>query len=437
MIKTTQIANQTFFHEIDSSKFKFNLVSFHFINQLNEETASLNAALALILKKQCETYPSMIELNKKLKQLYGAKLYSDCSKFGDLQIVSFSIAILADNLALNHEPLIETAFNLLNEIIFKPKLENKIFLKNDVAIEKQNLIELIQCVFNDKQNLAKHEAVKLLFENQNCSCFEFGSIQNTEKINPETLTNAWNNMLKSSEIHIIATGSSDFEKLQSTAKNYISKIDRSNAGAAKNTQFIMPTHFQPKNKQIFDEIAQTKLVMGFATNDKIDEKKLAAIKTMVAAFGGTTTSKLFAIVREKLNYCYRCKADFDLSKKVIWVESGIEAKNLKAAENEIINQLNQIKNGNISPQELDQTKIWLTTINKAIPDSLSCLEGFYLLQILNHTTNTLTDETNAILNVSLNDVIDSAKMFEHCLTLALLPEKTNQTGGLNCGNCRN
>ncbi len=424
MIKTTQIANQTFFHEIDSSKFKVNLVSFHFINKLNEKTASLYAALALILKKQCETYPSMIELNKKLTQLYGAELNSDCSKFGDLQIISFSITILANNLALNHKPLIEMAFSLLNEIIFKPKLENKIFFENDVAIEKQNLIELTKYVFNDKQNLAKHEAVKLLFEDQDCSCFKFGSIQNIEKINPKTLTNAWIDMLKSSEIHIIAAGSSDFGKLQSTAKTYLSKIDRSNASVLQNTQFIMPTNFQPKNKQIFDEIAQTKLVMNFSTNTKIDNKKLAAIKTMVAAFGGTTTSKLFTIVREKLNYCYRCKADFDLGKRVIWVELGIETKNLKAAENEIINQLNQIKNGNISQQELDQTKIWLTTINKTVSDSLNHLERFYLLQILNHTTNTLTDEINAIQNVNLNDVIDAAKMFEHCLTLALLPKKS-------------
>ncbi len=420
MIRTTKLGNCVHFHEIENDKFKVNKISINFITKLQPETASLNAAIALILKKSCKKYTSTVELGKKLKSIYGANLDSNIMKFGGFQIINFSIAVLADKFALDNENLLNDAFEVLCDVVFEPKMENNMFYDIDVQIEKQNLIDLIENDFSDKQKFAKIKATEILFKNSPYGCYKLGTKETVQQINKNNLTQAYNNLLNNSNIHIIATGCSNFNFLKVKIERHLANLNRSNSFKFENVQFIKDKNFQPIDEHLPDELSQSKLVMAFAATTSIEYSLIPSIQNMVAIFGATPTSKLFSIVREKLNYCYYCKAFFDISNKIIWVESAVDKTNLKKAENEIINQLNEIKLKKFTNDEISEAKNWLLTNLNTISDNIGSLENFCLFQILNDSSNSIDDEIKNLSFVDFEKIVRSANLFDHVLTFTLI-----------------
>ena len=77
-----------------------------------------------------------------------------------------------------------------------------------------------------------------------------------------------------------------------------------------------------------------------------------AMKMLSALYGETPFSKLFANVREKMSLCYYCASSFARTKNTIFVDCGVESKNIETARNAIIAQLDEIIRGNFSDEDI-------------------------------------------------------------------------------------
>lgn len=73
-------------------------------------------------------------------------------------------------------------------------------------------------------------------------------------------------------------------------------------------------------------------------------------------FGGFSHSKLFLNVREKESLCYYVASQIESHKGLMMVMSGIESANFDKAVSIIEKQLEAMKNGDFSEQEIGQTK---------------------------------------------------------------------------------
>jgi predicted Zn-dependent peptidase len=87
-------------------------------------------------------------------------------------------------------------------------------------------------------------------------------------------------------------------------------------------------------------------------------------------------------VREKLSLCYFASSAVDLMKGIMVVVSGIETENYQTAHDEIFRQLEAVKAGDISPEELSVAKASLSSDLMSVTDSAGELEGFWLGQTL-------------------------------------------------------
>jgi len=70
-------------------------------------------------------------------------------------------------------------------------------------------------------------------------------------------------------------------------------------------------------------------------------------------FGGSSNSKLFLNVREKLSLCYYASSLFHRQKGLITVSSGIEFDKYQTARDEILAQLEAVRRGEIEDWELE------------------------------------------------------------------------------------
>ena len=124
------------------------------------------------------------------------------------------------------------------------------------------------------------------------------------------------------------------------------------------------------------DVTQGKLGMGFSCGSR----DAAALLVGNTLFGGSSNSKLFLNVREKLSLCYYASSTYHRQKGLITVSSGIEFENYQKSCDEIMAQLAAVQKGNLEDWELEAAKSTLLNAYASMGDSQGKLENFYLGQ---------------------------------------------------------
>ena len=124
------------------------------------------------------------------------------------------------------------------------------------------------------------------------------------------------------------------------------------------------------------DVNQGKLGIGFRT----DSQDVPATMVMNAMFGGTSNSKLFLNVREKLSLCYYAGSAYHRAKGLLTVSSGIEAANYDRAVSEIMAQLEALRQGDWEAWEFAGAKSALRNSFLSLEDSAGGLEDYAMGQ---------------------------------------------------------
>lgn len=409
MLNTKKIKDGVYFHSVVDKKFKFNRTSVNFVVKMNSKEVSSNAVLSFLLRKRCKQYPNMLDLGKKLQQLYGANLFSGCKKIGDNQIITFGISALDDELSLNGENVNKQVAKLLDCIIFEPITESEKFIDEDVNIEKQNLTELIESEYNDKKLYSMNQALNYLFDGEGYGCNKYGDVDSVSAVKNSQLVDSYRKILASAEVHIMFVGRENYFDCFDVFKNRFSSIDRKDVYVSESKKYIKSGKM--KTKVEYDQVLQAKLVMGFASSKQYDADLDDTIMVMTALLGGTPMSKLFVNVREKMSLCYYCSARYDISKGLILIESGVESENIERAKAAILEQFEEIKNGNFSDEDLDKVIIFFENRLKSIFDNSSGIENYYLSELCGERVREISDVIDKIKHIKKQDIIEVANLY--------------------------
>ena len=159
-------------------------------------------------------------------------------------------------------------------------------------------------------------------------------------------------------------------------------------------------------------LSQARLVMGWRLGDSMELEDRSRVTVFNAVFGGSVTSKLFMNLREKMGLCYDISSAPDLRKGIMYVSSGISADNFETAENEIFSQLDAIKRGEITEEELESAKAVCIADTLAISDSQSALESFYLVRAVEGTDYSPEESAELLKDVTAGDVSEAARATE-------------------------
>ena len=119
------------------------------------------------------------------------------------------------------------------------------------------------------------------------------------------------------------------------------------------------------------DVTQGKLAMGFRTGGVTCwEEDYPAMAMCNAVFGGTTLSKLFMNVREKLSLCYYASSTLEKMKGLMLVSSGIEFDKFQTGQGrDPGHQLEEIRQGNMEDWELEGAR---RTVDRRPPGHPGC-----------------------------------------------------------------
>lgn len=125
---------------------------------------------------------------------------------------------------------------------------------------------------------------------------------------------------------------------------------------------------------------------------------------MNALFGGTPHSMLFRSVREKLSLCYYCASSYDYIKGVMLVDSGVEAAKADEAQAEILRQLDLLRQGAFTDEDLEAARRSVLNQFQEVDDLQSSQDGWYLRQSVS-TRFTSPEESAAALAAVTRDEV--------------------------------
>jgi predicted Zn-dependent peptidase len=391
---------------IETDKFKFNRIFIDFVLPLENERAAKNALFADVLMRGTEKYPGLLPLQKKLSSLYGADVDTYVGTSGEAHVITVFAKLLKDKYALGGEEITREGAELLCEVLTNPQKENGIFCEAYVESEKEKLIDDIAAQINDKDAYALHRAIEIMCEGEAWGISELGKPEDVEKITAGELYEHYNYVLSHAQAEVFAIGEFTEGTPEKLVRDMFGGVSRGEV--PDHSTKIVRAAGEVKKAVEHQELRQGKLVLGFRTGVGEGEDGYDALKVFNCVFGSGTQSKLFMNVREKLSLCYHCSSRI-YAKGVMMVTSGIEPANYDKARNEILAQLDEIRNGNISDEEMDSAKKRLRNSMLSVGDSPEALHSWYANNNIFSLSATPEEMIERLERVTKEDVAEAAK----------------------------
>ena len=395
-------------HEIQTDKFKTNLIAVFLTMPITRENVTKNALISTVLRRGSKNMPTLAQISKDMEEMYGASFDCGIDKTGDNQVLKFYIETINDKyIPQKNENILKKSIEKLLEIIFNPLIENDAFKKEYIEQEKENIKRIIKGKTDNKARYAFDRCLEEMYKNKPYGLYKYGYIEDLEKITAESLYEYYKKMISKCKIDIFVSGNIDevtemiknnenIQKLSDRESQYIlNKIERKE---------------KVEEKEIIEEmdVTQGKIVIGLDLHLE-NENQMYDTVVYNAILGGTANSKMFQEVREKASLAYTAGSNYIRYKSNIFIKCGIEIKNYQKAMEIIKKQLEDMKNGIFTDEDIANAKKGIISGIKSIDDEqdtqITYLFGHEITNI-----NTTEDEyIEKINNVTKEDIIKVAQ----------------------------
>lgn len=403
IINRRKIADGVYFSSITDKRYKKNLISVAFSTQLSEDSATENVIVPVLLTKCNSKLPTYKAFNNKMSRLYASGIGGTAGRQYDLQTISFGAYYLDDIYALSGEKMTGIMTDILIDCLTSPVTENGVFSEKFVELEKKTVIDNIETAINDKRSYAIERAMKTICKGEPASVCSYGTVEKAKLITPDSAYKAYRRMLETMPCEIICTGCSDFEGV---AEKFAAAFEKAGRHDIENTTIALsPVKTQTEEVTERLTVNQSKLVLGFKSHSDDD----AALVLLQKIFGGTTSSKLFRNVREKMSLCYYCSAARNDLKGIMLVNSGVENENIEKTKEAVIDQLEEIKNGNFTNEDINFAEMAIKNDFKSVADSAGNVSNWYFDCIRKNDIVPPEEKLGRYLGVSKERIIAAAK----------------------------
>lgn len=404
--KENEIKQGIKLHTINNNKFKTNLIAVFLTTELNRENVTKNALISSVLRRGSKNMPSQEEISKQMESMYGADFDCGLDKTGDNQVLKFYIEVINDNfLPQKGEDMLKTAIQKLLEIVFNPYIEKDSFKQQYIEQEKNNIKQKIEGKIDNKAKYTLDRCIEEMYPDSPFGLYKFGYIEDLEGVNGKDLYSYYKELINSCKIDIFVSGNIKEETGKIVEENEnIQKLQ------GRNPKYKIPTIEKKENQKKENvvtesmEVTQGKLVLGLDVDMDEGERRYDTL-IYNSILGGTANSKMFQNVREKAHLAYVASSSYLRYKNNIFVNCGIEIANYEKALELIKEQIEDMKKGEFTQEDIENAKKGIIATIKTIDDEQDTEINYYFGQELTQSKVSLEEYKNKIDSVGKEDII--------------------------------
>ena len=392
-------------HQIKTNKFKTNLLAIFLSLPLNRETVTKNALIPAILRRGTKNIPSQEKISEKLEEMYGASFDCGIEKNGDIHTLKFYIESLDDEYLPEKEEMLKKSFEIITDIAFNPFTQNGKFKEEYFNGEKENLKQKIEGKIDNKAMYAMDRCIEEMYNDKAYGLYKFGYIEDLSKMTSEELYSYYKELIQNCKIDIFISGNSnkDIKEIVTQNEN-IQKLQERNIKLKKEEKEEIEQEKVIKESM---DITQGKLVIGMDVNSNIENINYITM-CYNTILGGGANSKMFQNVREKASLAYTVGSNYLKRKQNIFIRAGIEIENYEKALTIIKQQLDDMKNGNFTDEDIQNAKNLIIATIDNIPEEQDTELSYYFGQELDNTNYSIEEYKSKILNVTKEQIIQIA-----------------------------
>ena len=306
--------------------------------------------------------------------------------------------------------LAKKSIELLFDIILNPVTENGTFKEEYVEAEKENIKILIDSKIDNKDQYALNRCIEEMYKNKPYGLYKYGYVEDLAKINSKNLYEHYKSIIKKSKIDIFISGELNAKEIEEivTSNENIKKLEqREPKYIVNNEQTEKKESIEKKEIQDKMDIAQGKLVIGLDVEEnRANSKFVTSLYNVI--LGESATSKLFQNVREKASLAYTARSNYVRQKNNIYIRCGIEVENYKKALNIIQEQLEDMRNGKFTEEDLKNGKKYITSGIETVQDEQDSEITYYIGQELSGTFTTFKEYENKINEITIDQIKEIA-----------------------------
>lgn len=398
-------------HVIDIDKFKNNLIAVFITTPLSRENITKNVLIPAVLKRGSANIKTAEDFNKILEEMYGASFNCGIDKTGDNQVLKFYLDSINNEYLPEKEDLFEKSVNTLLDIVFNPYIINNGFNEEYLDIEKDKIKQMIEGRKDNKSSYAISRCIEEMYKDKKFGLFKFGYVEDFKQIDGKNLYKYYLNLIDNCKIDIFISGKMDKNSTKIIIDNKnIQKL------CSRDPYYIKTREHKEKVQKINTiienmDISQGKLVIGMDILEDNENTRYIAL-LYNAILGASPMSKLFQNVREKASLAYSAGSNYIRQKSNIFIVCGIENCNFDKTVDLIKEQLEDIKNGNFTQEDIDNAKTSILSTIKFIPDEQDTQIIYYFGQELSGEKVCFEEYAKRIKAVNKKQIMDLANKIE-------------------------
>ena len=393
------------FTALQTDKSKYDMLTVNFLFPRTEVNTAFSALLSAVIDRGTVNYPDMRSLEIAQEELYAASAEVYTRTMGECVSLTFSAAYMNKAYTMEKEDLTESMLSLLNELMFNPLIVDGGFLPEYVESEKKNQIDVIRSRLDNKSAYAVRRCVELMCENEAFAIPGDGREETVNQINGKNLYDFYKNIISSSPVHIVFSGNAEGDEIFGKLCKQITFAPRK----AELPQNLIIEKAEAE-KVITEEmnISQSKLSIGCRIGAQDGQNDWLAFCVYKEILAISPTSKLFINVREKLSLCYYCSMVSHYVKGLFIITAGINACDKEKAQEAILKQLDDMKKGDFSDEELTTAIRNIKSSFRGVTDSIRSINNFYFSRYIDSTNVSPLEAAEMLEKVTREDVIRCA-----------------------------
>lgn len=360
-------------HLSPSDKFKTALIKVFVRTDLRPETATEVALLPYVLKHGTRQHRSLRAMNLALEELYGGSLAVDVLKLGEQQVLTARLELVGDQFLPPGEGVLRAGLALLRDLLLDPaRDESGALPAAAVDQEREKLQRFLQGLIDDKASYAAEACLRSMCAGEPFAVFEYGDLAALPAITGVSLEARRQALLAESAIDVYVLGAVDPQAARELVGEAFSLPTRTGERVLRGTTPHPAPGPVRELREAFD-VQQGKLCLGLRAPATVRDPGYYPLFVMNGLLGGFPHSKLFKNVREAAGLCYDASSSYERFKGLLFVTAGIAPENFARARDECLAQLDALRRVEISPDELEATRMSYFQALRALLDSPQAL----------------------------------------------------------------
>lgn len=398
-------------HFITTDQYKTDITCIIITTSLKRDTVTKNALIPFMLRRGNMKLPNQYLINKELENLYGASFNCGVDKIGDNIVLKFYIESISNEYALNNENVLKESIEVLLDIVFNPIQENEILNSEFLEVEKENLKDVIESKIDEKDSYALDRCISNMYGNNGFGLYKYGYVEDVDNITIEDISKYYNWLIDNAKIDIFVSGNINKEEINNILieNENIRKLKPRIENYTLNNEFTEVKKQVETEKEVQEKmnVTQGKLVVGLDITKSMENLQATGL-VYNAILGDGANSMMFQNVREKAGLAYSSKSSFVKQKLNIFIRCGIQIENYEKALELIKVQLDNIKKGKFSEEDIENAKTYLISGLKSVEEEQDTEIVFYIGQEIAKTNISLEEYIEKINKVSKEDILEFA-----------------------------